>query len=212
MSFLDNARGKLFAKQDSVEATIARSRAMDQLMEHVDMSNYGKFDYQLCHRAIEKMMSEDKEFDAMLNAAASIPPASDEMFVAPDGNDYLTYGHVEKREPSLKKLAAKYGMSLQQEILDMAKPWEKRPNLDDVITEPSSQQIENVSGPAKRTGLDDIIDGYREVAPKATSAESDDNRGIERETPADDSWRTQSLDDLIAGNGGSSHDDEGLGF
>ena len=41
MSYMNKAKGKLFSNDNSAIAEYSRSRAVGQLMTHLDMSNYG---------------------------------------------------------------------------------------------------------------------------------------------------------------------------
>lgn len=208
MSYMDEAKGKLFSKDKSAIAEYSRSRAVGQLMTHLDMSNYGDFDMVMCHNQIEQLMRDDAKFDTLINAAAAIPPAKDEVHTDKDGHHDYTF--VAGREPSLKKIAAEYEAELQQRFKD-AKAAYKTP-LDGVIIDPTKQNIVNVSGEAVRTELDDLIDGYRTPAkPKKQASNSDENRVIERETPADD-WRNASLDEILANASDDSREDDGLGI
>lgn len=208
MSYMDEAKGKLFSKDKSAIAEYSRSRAVGQLMTHLDMSNYGDFDMVMCHNQIEQLMRDDEKFDTLINAAAAIPPAEDEIHT--DKGGHHDYDFVAGREPSLKKIAAEYGTELQQRFKNAKAAYTT--SLDGVIIDPTSQDIVNVSGEAVRTELDDIIDGYRTSAkPDNQASDSDENRVIERETPADD-WRNASLDEILANASDDSREDDGLGI
>ncbi len=208
MSYMDKAKGKLFSNDMSAIAEYSRSRAVGQLMTHLDMSNYGDFDMVMCHNQVEQLMRDDAKFDTLINAAAAIPPAKDEVHTDKDGHH--DYNFVAGREPSLKKIAAEYGTELQQRFRDAKAAYTT--SLDGVIVDPAKQNIVEVSGKAVRTELDDIIDGYKTPAkPDNQASNSDENRVIERETPADD-WRNASLDEILANVSGDSHEDEGLGM
>ena len=126
-------------------------------MTHLDMSNYGDFDMVMCHTQIEQLMRDDEKFDTLINAAAAIPPAKDEIHTDKDGHH--DYDFVARREPLLKKIVAEYETELQQRFKD-AKAAYKTP-LDGAIIDSTKQEIINVSDEAVRTELDDLIDGYR---------------------------------------------------